>query len=121
MEPASELVPERPASVPDKAEWIADQGIWELAATALDGTKHGEARQWRGDGVLYMRAHYAKNVLDGPFALFHPNGEIAREGNYVAGELDGLVTSFASDATTPETLRACCVPDGAWQMKANWD
>ncbi len=114
-------VPERPAGVPDQATWIAESEHWELGETGPDGRKNGELRLWRADGSLYLRGRTAEGVQDGPFSLYHPNGQIAREGTYAGGEIDGLLTAYASDAPTPEGLRSCCVPANAWRMEARYE
>jgi hypothetical protein len=118
-EPASD-VPARPAGVPAAAEWRPDQERWELAERRADGEKQGELRQWRADGTLYLRGRNEAGRQVGPFAIFHPNGQVAREGVYVDGELDGLVTSFGCEEESPEVLRGCCVPDNAWQMRSRY-
>lgn len=100
---------DRPAAVPEGAQWLADVERWELKEQS--GT-----RQWRADGALFMRGGD-----DGPFTVFHPNGQLAREGSLVAGDPDGEIVAYGSDAPTSEMLRGCCVPPGAWQMKALYD
>jgi MORN repeat variant len=111
---------DRPAGVPGAAAWLADRDVWEQAATAPGGDKHGEATEWRGDGTLYRRASYRDGRLDGPFTVYHPNGQVARQGSYLAGELDGPLEAYGSDDSTTENLRSCCVPAGAWQMKSHY-
>ncbi len=114
------MPPDRPASVPLDALWVEDQGIWELAGRGVDGCRTGPARLFRADGTLYKEMGYGADVLTGPFTVFHPDGTAASRGVYVDGGLDGEVVSFSSDAPTPERLRACCVPAGAWQMRARY-
>jgi antitoxin component YwqK of YwqJK toxin-antitoxin module len=116
-----ERAPERPAGVPAEARWLEDVGKWELCDADGEGRRRGPFSLWRPDGTLYMRGEYADGMLAGRFELLHPNGQLAREGRYVEGELDGAVTAYGSDAATNESLRACCVPPGAWQMKARWE
>jgi hypothetical protein len=120
MEGAS-LVEQRPPGVSADATWLNDREVWERAATARDGTKQGEVTQWRADGTLYLRGHYVAGRLHGPFSFFHPNGQVAREGVYVAGEPEGVIVAYGSDGPTPEVLRTCCVPEGAWQMRSRFD
>jgi hypothetical protein len=120
MESAS-LAEQRPAGVPDKATWLADREVWEAVGLDRAGNKHGEVTQWRTDGTVYLRAHYREGRMHGPFTFFHPNGQVAREGMYVDGEPDGLLMAYGSDAPSPEVLRTCCVPDGAWQMKSRFE
>src|SRR5262245_35693988 len=120
MQAPSESVPSRPAGVPEGAVWVPDLDRWELATVGPGGEKTGECRLWRADGTLYLTGRYLAGVAEGPFSISHPNGQVAREGRYLAGELDGTVTAYGSDAETPEVLRGCCVPAGAWQMKARY-
>jgi antitoxin component YwqK of YwqJK toxin-antitoxin module len=113
-------VSERPPSVPAQAAWLPEIERWELAERGAGGERHGEVRQWRTDGTLYSRVPHQGGRPHGPFAIYHPNGQVAREGAYREGEVDGLVRSFGSDEATPEVLRSCCVPSNAWEMKSRY-
>ena len=106
-------MPARPQGVPAGATWIPGVERWELS-------DEGELRQWRPDGSLYSRAQQEGGRLHGPFFHYHPNGQVAREGAYRDGEIEGLVISVGSDGETPEVLRSCCVPSNAWQMKSRY-
>ncbi|HXU82473.1 MAG TPA: hypothetical protein VN914_13820, partial [Polyangia bacterium] len=118
-EPAS-VAPGRPPGVPAGAAWLPEVERWELAERGPGGVKQGDVRQWRADGTLYSLVQHRAGRPHGPFALYHPNGQVAREGAYLEGEVDGLVTAFGSDADTPEVLRSCCVPANAWQMRSRY-
>ena len=59
---------------------------------------------------------FAAGVQDGPFVVYHPNGDVAREGTYVSGRLDGVVTAYASERPGGERIRVCCVPPGAARL-----
>ena len=113
-------VPGRPPAVPREAEWLPGRELWELAERGAAGENHGEVRQWRTDGSLYLHARNEHGRLAGAFTIYHPNGQVAREGHYQDGELEGLVTSFAADGDAAEPLRSCCVPANAWQMKSSY-
>jgi antitoxin component YwqK of YwqJK toxin-antitoxin module len=120
MEIAS-LAEQRPAGVPEGATWLPEREVWETASTDRGGAKNGEVTQWRADGTLYLRGHYREGRMHGPCTFFHPSGQVAREGVYVDGEPEGLMIAYASDSPSPEVLRTCCVPEGAWQMKSRFD
>ena len=81
---------------------------------------HGVLQSFRSDGSLCSEQTYLHGTLDGPFRRYHPNGELARSGRHVSGELDGEMVATASSERTPERLRACCVPPGAWSMRADY-
>jgi hypothetical protein len=110
----------RPAAVPAEAVWLPEQEVWQVAAVDDLGRRQGEARLFRSDGSLYKVVAYRDDAEDGAFSIFHPNGEVARTGRFVAGELDGEILAFASTGETHEALRGCCVPPGAWEMRARW-
>jgi antitoxin component YwqK of YwqJK toxin-antitoxin module len=116
--PGADSAPARPQGVPPEAVWLPDRELWEQA---YQGPGAGEGTQWRSDGTLYMRVRYREGKLDGPFTIYHPNGQVAREGSYIEGEIDGPMVSYGSDAPTPESLRGCCVPENAWQMKSRFE
>jgi antitoxin component YwqK of YwqJK toxin-antitoxin module len=113
-------VPPRPAGVPAGADWLPEVERWELAERGPGGEKHGEVRQWRADGTLYSRVPHRDGRPHGAFALFHPNGQVSREGAYREGEIDGLVTARGCDEESPEVLRSCCVPANAWEMRTRF-
>jgi hypothetical protein len=47
-------------------------------------------------------------------------GDVAREGNYVGGRIDGTVNAYASDDPSGERIRACRVPPGAARLSERW-
>lgn len=112
--------PSRPAGVPEEATWLAQESLWEVAETD-GGVRHGACVRWRRDGTLYARWTFAAGEPVGKFRVFHPNGEVAREGEYVGGRLHGVVNAYMSSAPTPERLRSCCVPPGAFRMEARYE
>jgi hypothetical protein len=122
--------PERHPAIPPTARWRADLEKWETVP-ADNGGNHeanatGERLLHRQDGSLYQRSVVRDGRDDGPFAVFHPSGKVAREGRYVAGEIDGdLVARLDVEAgvddygnTGGEPLRGCCVPPRAVEMRA---
>ena len=60
-------------------------------------------------------------MLEGPFERYHPNGELARRGEYRQGKMHGKIDAFASSGFTPEALRICCVPPGAYRVETEYD
>jgi hypothetical protein len=112
--------PQRPEPVPEAAVYSPDFDSWEIAHQDADGKRSGECIFYRRDGSLYLRSTFRNGVQDGPFSMFHPNGQLAREGNYAQGELDGACIAYASDAATSLPLRSCCVPTGATKLRAEY-
>ncbi|HEY4184974.1 MAG TPA: hypothetical protein VGP07_07895, partial [Polyangia bacterium] len=114
-----QLAPDSPP-VPG-ASWNADEAVWELAARGPDGRlRHGESRTYRPDGTLLQVRHFAHGIAEGPFAVYHPDGTLARRGAFTAGLITGTCVAYASSQPTTEALRACCVPDGAWELHARY-
>ncbi|WP_437586336.1 toxin-antitoxin system YwqK family antitoxin [Sorangium sp. So ce1000] len=112
---------ERPPSIPPSARYNPEHGTFELVETDADGRPSGECSVYRAsDGSLLSRCRYAEGVKDGPFTVFHPNGEPAQRGLYRGGQLDGDVVAYGSDAPTELTLRPCCVPPGAWELRTQY-
>src|SRR5262249_32341473 len=74
------------------------------------------------DGSKVLDCRYDENgLLEGPFRRFHPNGELARQGEYRAGRMHGRLEAFASHGISQEALRVCCVPPGAFRMETTYD
>ncbi len=112
--------PERAEGVPDDARWNPDAHSWWSGPLDAQSQPHGVRQVHRVDGSLEMELTYYHGTLEGPFRRFHPNGDVSRRGRYRAGQLDGEVVAFASEAPSPETLRACCVPPGAVTLHAEY-
>lgn len=118
---------ERPPEVPAAALWNPSVGKWEVVSptavaspTGSDDIPGDQRLRYREDGSLFSRTALASGVEDGPFTHYHPDGRLAREGELVAGRLDGLVRSYASDHPSGEPLRACCVPPNAARLDARY-
>jgi hypothetical protein len=108
--------PSRPATVPASAVWKPDDNKWEVSRKDDQGARDGECLFYRDDGTLFSRVRFTGGVQDGPFVVYHPNGDVAREGTYVSGRLDGIVTAYASERPGAEKIRVCCVPPGAARL-----
>ncbi len=108
--------PPRPPAIPEGAIWLEDANEWGLGAVDEQGRKQGLHRHWRPDGTLCSELHYQDGRGTGAYRRFHPNGEVARAGEMVAGELHGTVIAYACEAPTTERLQSCCVPENAWQL-----
>jgi len=93
---------------------------WEACATGPDGARDGECLMFRADGTLHLRRSFVNGTPEGPFTVYHPDGQVARRGTFVAGRLDGLVSSFTGGAGG-EPLRACCVPPGATRLETRYE
>jgi antitoxin component YwqK of YwqJK toxin-antitoxin module len=109
--------PERPAGVPETGVWNASIGRWEVSRKNELGAREGECLFYRADGSLFSRFCFAADVQDGPFAIYHPDGALARAGSFAAGQLVGMVSAYASRAPGAEPLRACCVPPQATRLE----
>lgn len=107
-------------TIPEQARYDAQRQQWELCEI-VEGVRHGAFQQWRVDGSRAAAGAYDQGKLSGRLQRFHPNGELAWEGNYVDGRLEGEVVASASSAPSPERLRECCVPNGAWQMRTRYE
>ncbi len=104
------------AGIPEQARYDDKARLWELCERA-DGSRQGPFQQWRVDGSRYAAGTYEDGKLCGKLERFHPNGDLAWQGFFVDGRLEGEVIATACLEPTPERLRACCVPDNAWQMR----
>jgi antitoxin component YwqK of YwqJK toxin-antitoxin module len=113
----AQTAPERPAGVPEAGVWNASVGRWEISRKNERGAREGECLFYRADGSLFSRFHFAADVQDGPFAIYHPDGALARAGSFAAGQLVGMVSAYASKVAGAEPLRACCVPQQAIRLE----
>jgi hypothetical protein len=107
--------------VPAGAIWNPQLEKWEVCRRDAAGVLEGELHLYRPDGTLYLRTSYTQGVEDGPFAMFHPDGKVAREGRHRLGQLAGTVTAFAGEGEGAEPLRSCCVPENAAQMRSEYE
>jgi antitoxin component YwqK of YwqJK toxin-antitoxin module len=108
--------PGRPATVPETGVWNAEVGKWEVVRRDARGERDGECLLYRADGTLYSRAQFFAGVQEGPFFVYHRDGSVARDGTYVSGRVDGVITAYASQDPAGEKIRACCVPPGAARL-----
>ncbi|HET9955248.1 MAG TPA: hypothetical protein VFQ61_12125 [Polyangiaceae bacterium] len=113
--------PERPPNVPRSARWSPSEQVWEQYSLDEFGQVDGEYRAFRRDGSLWFSCVFANGARSGPFQAFHPGGTLAREGQFVEGELDGLIVAYRSDEAGAEQLRPCCVPETARRMHARYE
>ncbi|MGC4089326.1 MAG: hypothetical protein QM756_15855 [Polyangiaceae bacterium] len=105
--------PERHPAIPEAAQWSVEHEAWELCPLDDFRRKHGAYQSFRVDGSAWLSCRYEAGVRSGPFRVQHPNGELAREGQFVAGAPHGVMRSYRSETPSPEGLRACCVPTAA--------
>jgi hypothetical protein len=113
--------PARPPFVPATAKYDPELDGWEVADHDATGERRGECKVYRhADGSLYRLARYIDGIAEGPFTVFHPNGQIAVSGAYLGGKLDGEVSAYGSDAPTELSLRSCCVPSSAWELRSRY-
>jgi hypothetical protein len=117
LETAESAEPERPAGVPALGTWDPSIGKWEVAQHDAHGVRDGECLRYRPDGTLFSRSWFVAGIEDGRFEIFHLDGQLAREGRFAAGRLDGVVSAYAPvDPTKGEPLRNCCVPPKATRL-----
>ncbi len=112
----AQTAPDRPAGIPEAGLWNPSLGKWEVSQKSEQGAREGECLFYRGDGTLYSRFRFAADVQNGPFAIYHSDGQLARTGKFALGRIEGLVSSYASAAPGGEPLRACCVPPEAVRL-----
>ncbi|MGK4008314.1 hypothetical protein WMF31_37220 [Sorangium sp. So ce1036] len=111
----------RPPSIPPSARYDPEHGTYELVEADAEGRPSGECLVYRAsDGSLLSRSRYVSGVKDGPFTVYHPNGQPAQRGRYRGGQLDGDVVAYRSDAPTELRLQRCCVPPGAWELRTRY-
>lgn len=88
-----EPYPERPALVPDEADFQPEVG-WVLVALDAEGQRHGDYSCWGPAGTLVESSRYEHGAQQGPSRTFHPNGKKSAEGEYVAGHKEGVWREF---------------------------
>src|SRR5690349_6210936 len=88
--------PDRPPAVPAGAVFEPETALWELYEHDGTGARHGAFSTFRADGVLVTR------------------------GSYRAGKLDGKISRFTSGEPGAPTLRACCVPEAARELRTTY-
>ena len=108
------------AAPPSEAVFDAEAEVWEVCGRNEEGARDGECRQYREDGSLKLRCWYSAGVLSGPFIAYHPDGTVARRGEFLDGKLHGVVTRFVSGAPGGEPLRSCCVPEGSTELRQRY-
>lgn len=84
------------------------------------GAEEGESRTYRADGTLVQVRRFVKGALDGAFTSYHPTGEVSRRGMYAGGQLAGALVALAAAGRRFEPLRVCCVPENAWELRAQY-
>jgi hypothetical protein len=88
--------PERPPAVPAGAVFEPESAVWELYEHDETGARHGAFTTFRADGVLLTR------------------------GSYQSGQLDGAVSRFTTATPGAPTLRPCCVPSAARELRTTY-
>jgi hypothetical protein len=112
--------PERAAGVPAAGVWSPHLEKWQVCARDDQGAWVGECLRYRADGTLFSRSRYIAGRQEGPFTVFHRDGQLAREGTFVADMLDGPVTHYTGTGPGSDPLRACCVPPNAVRMQVRY-
>lgn len=121
MSRASELsLPLRPAGVPEGARYNGATRSWSVGEWDAAGRPHGRHQIYGQLGALEAERGYQHGQLEGDFVEWHPNGDVARRGSHRAGQLEGDCIRYNSRQPTPQLLRACCVPPGAWSMRSRF-
>jgi antitoxin component YwqK of YwqJK toxin-antitoxin module len=62
-----------------------------------DGTQHGPSLSWYDVDRPKAEAHFDQGKLQGVFKLWHANGQLAEEGNYIADQRDGTFSTWSDD------------------------
>jgi Gram-negative bacterial TonB protein C-terminal len=88
-------------SVPKEDATILGKGLVEKGLLKLDCYAVA-------DNNLLLRAHYTDStlsVLQGPFTSFHPNGDVAEEGDYKANNKEGIWEQWDSLGHKTDSMR----------------
>jgi antitoxin component YwqK of YwqJK toxin-antitoxin module len=59
----------------------------------------GAYREFYEDGQVFVEGQYSEGNATGEWTYYHPNGEVAKKVNFVAGQPDGVVELFRADGT----------------------
>lgn len=113
--------PTRPNGVPEQALWNGDRHEWLAGSRDDQGRWHEWVTGYSEAGVKCSLQHFRAGVADGTFTRFHPNGEVARRGDFVEGKPHGVWRAERSHEPTSERLRSCCVPAQAWALVTRYD
>lgn len=92
---------EKPAQVPEKAEFDFELKKWQLGAVSA-GKPEGPWKLWWPSGEPAGTTHYRLGKRSGETVLLHKNGTVAERRNYADGVLDGLLNAY--DATGKRIL-----------------
>ena len=113
--------PPKPDSVPEQASWHPERREWLAGVKDEQGRWHQWVIGFSEVGVKCSLQHFRAGVADGAFTRFHPNGEVARRGEFVKGKPHGDWRAERSHEPTTERLRTCCVPPQAWSLVSRYD
>ena len=102
---AGDAYPERPASVPDGAEYLEGEARWAEGAVE-DRTSRGEGiartgtwRWWNAGGHLEEEVEYEGGERHGVTRLWSPDGDLLAEVEYVEDARHGPATEVVPGAT----------------------
>ena len=90
----------RPAEVPRSAVWFALAQEWRHVDRDYNGRPMGKETSWHRDGVVKGYRQFRHGQLHGKYALFHDNGDVAKQGSYILGHKHGLERVTRSAAST---------------------
>ncbi len=96
--------PVRPQTVPTEAMWSDTDSEWVVGERDAEGRLLGVVRYFRRDGTICCATEHVDGVPHGHFQRYHENGEVAREGTFVHGTLDGTNVFIRSIGPTTETF-----------------
>jgi antitoxin component YwqK of YwqJK toxin-antitoxin module len=69
----------------------SQQGIFlQEEGKFIHGKKEGLWTNYFADGTVKRRQTFNNDILNGPYELFHQNGEIFSKGNYIYGVKEGM-------------------------------
>lgn len=108
-----------PDGVPADALWDEKRQCFRVGKRNEKGALDGPQRLYRASGSLLAEVTYVDGKAYGAYRKFHPNGELARQGEYDGGVPVGLEVAYTSSAPTDEPLQRCCVPPGAVKLVLN--
>lgn len=74
-------------------------GSKHIVYYTVNGKRHGMYEEFDEDGDLLKRAYYYDGLLEGPYYVYHQDGEsVMIECTYIAGKKEGEFYEFDEDA-----------------------
>lgn len=111
--------PARPQTVPSEAVWSESDSEWVVGERDAQGRLHGLVRFFRPDGTICCATEHVGGAPHGRFQRYHESGELAREGAFARGVLDGTNVFFRSSGVTTESFPAG-LSESVWRAELDY-